>query len=348
MKRMISSLLRWANRPKVQYLTKRLVLVVTVVAALVCGWTGVTRYGSASMPGVHTKFDDWLFAATLALASLGMAYISRKFCLRLLQGTLGLALRLLAFPVIYIRDQAVWFYFAITGGGAALGLYKLASSPIVSDLYLYLGLGCFAAVVAGLLYHLVRHRWAERIAVVAVLPLLAGGVYLLTAPTPKEDSYNQVMAMKTTEEGKKDLVMQAKLLDMSLNASAQEYGRSRLRQLVFGEPQVDLAARAYFHKAVALLQMPNKGKEAFEEVTKSLALNPGNMYSGLTPDEVALWKNDSDQARRLLEKLIRSGQDGGKGRPNQPGNPGEKGPPQPDRRDPSRQPGTGRSPNNIL
>jgi hypothetical protein len=342
MKRLKLSFPAWADKPGVKRVTKHLVLVVTAVSSIICAYMAAAMWG---FRGATTGFDDWLFGSSLVIAALGLVYLGRKLSLSLMHGTFSLILRLLAFPVIYVRDQMVWFYFAITGGGMVVGLYKLASAPIVSDLYLYLGLGCFAAFVAGLLFHLVRHRLAEVMAVAAVLPLLAGGIYLLVAPTPKEDSYNQVMEMKTTEEGKKDLAAQAKLLDASLNNSAQEYGRSRLSQLVFGEPTVDLAARAYFHKAVVLVQVPNKGKEAFDEVTKSLALNPGNMYSGLTLDEVALWKNDSDQARRLL---IRSGQDGGKGRPNQPGNPGEKGPPQPDRRDPSRQPGSGRSPNNIL
>jgi hypothetical protein len=345
MKRLKLSFPRWADTPGLKRVTKHLVLVVTSVSAIICAYMSAAMWG---LRGATTGFDDWLFGSSLVITAMGLAYVGRKLSLSLMHGILSLSLRLLAFPVVYVRDQSLWFYFAITGGGMVVGLYKLASAPIVPNLYLYLALGCAAPFVAGLLYHLVRHRLAEVMAVSAVLPLLAGGIYLLVAPTPKEDSYNQVMQMKTTEEGKKDLPTQAKLLDVFLNASAQDYGRSRLSQLVLGEPSLDLAARAYFHKAVVLVQMPNKGKEAFDEVSKSLALNPGNMYSGLTADEAALWKNDSDQARRLLEKLIRSGQDGGKGRPNQPGNPGEKGPPQPDRRDPSRQPGSGRSPNNIL
>lgn len=195
-----------------------------------------------------------------------------------------------------------------------------------------------------------RQRWAEALAVVAVLPLLALGIYLLSFNSAQLELYNQAVQSKQTEAGQKDLPAQTKLLEASLAAHEQAEQRNRVRRLVFGEPALDIAARSYFHKAIVLVQTPNKGKEAFEATRLSLTLNPGNMYSGLTPDEMALWKNDSDQARRLLEKLIRSGQDGGRGKANQPGRPGEQGQEPGDRRDPGKEPkpGSGRQPNNIL
>lgn len=219
------------------------------------------------------------------------------------------------------------------------GLARLLGFPVV-----YFRQHVFVGV-----YHLLHHRWASHFGLAVAVLLVAAGVGLLRTNTQQFAAYDRAMIANAQQ----DWDQQNKLLDASLNGYERDRRQGPLAKLLFPAPSAEVAALAHFHKANGFLQMPGKGKEAYIELCKSLMRNPGNRYIGLTPADAASREDNARHAQRNIEKLMRSGQDGGAGRPNgkqgqgqpQQGNKGK----QPSR-DPGKepQPGNGRQPRDVL
>lgn len=281
---------------------------------------------------------------------LGRGYVTARGAVLGAGAAVGLALlgglaRLLAFPVIYVRDKAWQSYFALVAAVLAYALLTLSVSQ-GSTFTLILLAGSVVAAVAGGLYHLLRHRWAGAIGLTIAALMIVVGVVLLKHDAPQVSFHNAAMEANAAHEW----AAQNQLLEGSLAAYERDLRRNQLWQLIFPHPPSDVAALAHFHKANGLLQTPGKGKDAYSELCKSLMRNPGNRYIGLTAEEAAKREDDARHAQRNLEKLIRSGQDGGKGQPNGKQGQGD-GKPQPgQKRDPGKepQPSSGRAPRNSL
>jgi hypothetical protein len=277
------------------------------------------------------------------LGGVGFA-LSRKLLGAATASVLGGLARVLAFPVIYIKEQYWACYFGVFAVALAYALYTLVTNAGTTFTLLLLT-GSGVAVLAGAVYHLVRHQWAGWMALSASAVMIALGVGLLHGTSDHVASYNGAMAANAEHQWE----LQNKLLDRSISSYEGELRANQLWKLVFPEPDCAVAARAHFHKANGLLQSPNKGKEAYLELCKSLMRNSGNRYFGLTVEQAARREDDARHAQRNLEKLIRTGQDGGAGQPNGKQGQGQGEKPGP-KRDPGKepQPSSGREPRNSL
>lgn len=299
-------------------------------------------YGFAAYMGQDVQLWQWVVAGLGFCLSLGFAV--RHVLKRLAAGGAGLLIDQLRFPMAQVRDQ-VWGAAAVlSGAGLLYVLYQLAVSRAGQLEFVILGVALTVLVVSGLV-KLLTHRLAGVLSIGVGLVLLASGILLLHQRSQQVDAYNR--AMDAIQEG--DYANELKHLDESLAAYERDRMRSQLARLVMPEPPSYLAARAHFHKGNLYAQTPNKGRQAYEELAKSLAINPGNHIIGLTAQDAVIFELDARRAQRNLEKLIKSGQSGGQGMPHgkqgqgQQQQPGEK-------RDPGRDPapGAGRMPRNIL
>jgi hypothetical protein len=339
----------WRN-PKARAYSpdSRLGTLVTLTGLAVAGVAAVSGYNAVErlIAGDGSKLVVGALAGAL-LVGLGVA--GRRWLSSLGGGFVAVVAGLLGFPVTFIRQQWWWVYFGVTGGACAFACYQL-SGQVSGNLYQNVLYVSGALLAAGLVYHLHRHKWGDAIALLLLVPLAPVGVYLLTFNTAQVEKYNEFIALKQDSEGRKDLEGHVKLLEASQQAFERERQRGQLYKLIFGEPPTALAARVEFQRGNAFAQMPNKGKETHEAYEKSLGLNPGHMFNGLADSERSLRYDDALNVQRNLEKIIRTGQDGGRGTPNQPGQPGQQGQQPQDKRDPGRQPrpGSGRHPDNIL
>lgn len=218
------------------------------------------------------------------------------------------------------------------------GLARLLGFPVV-----YFRQRVFVGV-----YHLLHHRWASHFGLGVAVLLVAAGVALLNTNTQQIAAYDRAMIANAQQ----DWEQQNTLLDASLNGYERDRRQGPLATLLFPTPSAEVAALAHFHKANGFLQLPGKGKEAYIELCKSLIRNPGNRYIGLTPEDAARREDNARHTQRNIEKLMRSGQDGGAGRPN--GKQGQGQPQQGKGKQPSRdpgkepQPGNGRQPRDVL
>ena len=186
------------------------------------------------------------FAGLVQRCQWVFATLIRLLVVRPAGASINLLVRGLALPVIFISEQSLWVYFGGCATAVGVALYQLMTLPATAPVqgYLWLLAAGSVAGVAGLLYHLVRHRFAEILALVVFAPVLAAGIYLVTFTSPAVESYNQAMLLKQTETGSKDLPAQLKLFDASLAAYEQDEQHGRLYRMVFGDAQIDIAARA--------------------------------------------------------------------------------------------------------
>jgi hypothetical protein len=242
----------------------------------------------------------------------------------------------------------VWpTYFGVSAATIAATLTAFYFN-VGNNLTLALLVVALTAATAGALYHVIQNRFSGYIGLGVAAAMIATGVALLRFDAPQTAAYN--VAMQANAEHSWDA--QNKLLDASVGGYERELRRGQLWDLLFPSPRTDLAALAHFHKANGLLQTPGKGKEAYIEYCKSLYRNPGNRYIGLKPEDAARRHDNALHTQRNIEKLMRSGQDGGAGQPN--GKQGQGKPQDGKGKQPSRDPGkepqpsNGRHPRDVL
>jgi len=324
-------------------LTVRRAKVVALVAlaasmgALLLAGTGLVLCGSLVLLW-------WLLGLASAAVVASTLSLKRGWLGATVSGALGRLASLLAFPVVYVREQFWTSYFSVCGVALLYAVIVLATNH-ATGITLWALAGGGLAVITGGVYHLMQHRFAGALALGIAVLMVLGGCALMLYRSEDVQSYNAAMAANNDHQWES----QNKLLEQSLSAYEGNLKRNQLWQLILPEPQVKGAALAHFHKANGLLQSPNKGKEAYLELCKSLARNPGNRYTGLDPDQAARREDDARHAQRNLEKLMTSGQDGGAGQPN--GKQGQgKGQQPGQQRDPGKepQPSSGREPRNSL
>jgi hypothetical protein len=275
----------------------------------------------------------------------GTTLVLRKHVPAIGRAVLAALAHLLGFPVMYVRDNIWPVYFSTVAAGLAysLGAFWFNAGGTVT--VWVLGASLFGAAAGGL-YHLLRHKWAGYIGLGIASAMILLGAALLYSDSQQVAAYNYGMQANAVH----DWEAQNKLLEASVSGYERARRQNQLWELLFPTPQTDLAALAHFHKANGLLQSPSKGKEAYNELCKSLMRNPGNRYIGLTPEEAAVREDNARHAQRNIEKLMRTGQDGGAGQPN-----GKQGQGQPQQgkqpsRDPGKepQPSSGRHPRDVL
>jgi tetratricopeptide (TPR) repeat protein len=254
--------------------------------------------------------------------------MNRKLTLpqRVVGGAVGLLLALVGWHVDLVKRQYWWLLFTLLGGVGVWAGYSIHSGT-GSPFHLYvLAIAC-GGIMTALAVLIAHQKWAAYGAMACGATLMAGALWLLTYQSAQLTAYNKAMVALDQH----DLPALVKLLDESSAAFQAESKRSPLLQLLLPAPRKDIEARAHFHKGVALVQM-KKGKEAVAEFWKSLRVNPGNRYIGLSSEEAALWYDDALQAKANIEKLYKSGQANGqaKGKGNPSQRPSEKRDPQDD------------------
>jgi hypothetical protein len=322
-----------------------LTTALAAVAAVVAAGESVF-YGMKVFTADGDAFDRLILGSSLAVLATGLVYLTRQPLLAVGR-RLGAAMAGgLEFRMLYVPEHVWWLLLALAVSGSAFGLYKLSLGE-AANWHLYLTAASLTVLAAGAVVQLVQHRWAGIISLAVGVVLMAAGALLLTAKSAQIDSYNQ--AMQTHKSEKRELAVEQKLLEQSLQNYLSNQQRSQLSRLVFPDAPSFLTARTFFHRSNLFAQTPGKGKQAYEEICRSLMFNSGNRYFGLTVEQQDVYELDARRAQRNLEKLIRSGQAGGAGMPNgkqgqgqgqQPGEP----------RDPGREPnpGSGRMPRNTL
>lgn len=121
-----------------------------------------------------------------------------------------------------------------------------------------------------------RNRWLGLGSLLGALMML-GGLYLATWTNVPVDSFNA--GLQAYEAG--DMKGAVKLFDQSLatykTAAANE---TALHDFFYPAPDRNVAARASFQKAKALLQL-KQGPAALQAFKESLMLNPGNDYNDM-------------------------------------------------------------------
>lgn len=295
--------------------------------------------------GADTNTNLLLHAA--GWAALGSGIVFRKHVPGFVRGVLGAVAHVLGFPVVYVRENLWPTYFTVTSITlvGTLGAFYLNLGNSFTLVLLAVAL---AAAAAGVLYHVIQSRFAGYIGLAFAAAMVATGVVLLQSDAQQTAAYNVAMQANAVH----DWDAQNKLLEASIGGYERSLRNGQLAELLFPTPQTDLAALAHFHKANGLLQTPGKGKEAYIEYCKSLYRNPGNRYLGLSPEEAARRYDNALHTQRNIEKLMRSGQDGGAGQPN--GKQGQGKPQDGKGKQPSRDPGkepqpsNGRHPRDVL
>lgn len=254
--------------------------------------------------------------------------MNRKLTLpqRVVGGAVGVLLSLVGWHVDQIRRHHWWLLFTLLGGvgfWAGYGLHT-GSGNLLHLYALAIASGGILTALAVLIAH---QKWAAYGCMAAGLVFACTALWLLTYQSAQLTAYNKAMVALDQH----DLPALVKLLDESSAAYQAESKRSPLLQLLLPAARKEIESRAHFHKGVALVQM-KKGKEAVAEFWKSLRVNPGNRYIGLTSEEAALWYDDALQAKANIEKLYKSGQANGqaKGKGNPSQRPSEKRDPQDD------------------
>ncbi len=329
----------------------RLLGVIALVAAFCYGAISLQHVLAHAQSGDNITAHLVVIGISTAILMCGLLLALQATIKRLGGWLLSLVVAALGFPVTYIRTKIWWVFFALTASVFVYSIVALSGASInQAGLYQNMLFLSGAFLLVGGAYQLHRYKWGDILTMLILLPLLPFGIHLLSYTTPQVQEFNAWVDMKNDSQGKKDLEGQMRHLESSIESGEQERLRGPLWRLIYPEPPIALSARAQFQKANVFVQMPNKGKEAFKGYQASGKLNPGHMYSGISAEEAARLADYARDNRRNLEKLIRSGQDGGMGTPNQPGQPGQQGQQQQEQRDKGRQPqpGSGRYPDNIL
>lgn len=118
-----------------------------------------------------------------------------------------------------------------------------------------------------------RNRWLSTLAVMGAL-MLAGSMYLATWTNAPVENFNA--GLQAYEAG--DMKTAVQLFDKSLAAyKTAETNQNALHDFFYPAPDRNVAARASFQKAKALLQL-KQGPAALAAFKESLLLNPGNGY----------------------------------------------------------------------
>lgn len=323
---------------------------VTAGGALLLALAGSVLVYHAGLLALGLLGSDWssrLLLHALLWAVLGVALVWRRRVPPFARGVLRLVASLLGFPVMYVRDN-VWPTFFTVAGLTIVGTLGAFYFNVGNSVLLTLLAMALTATIGGVLYHVVQHRFAGYIGLGVAAAMIATGVFLLRFDAPQTAAYNVAMQANAVHNWD----AQNKLLEASIGGYERGLRSGQLSELLFPTPQTDLAALAHFHKANGLLQTPGKGKEAYMEYCKSLFRNPGNRYIGLSPEDAARRFDNALHTQRNIEKLMRSGQDGGAGQPN--GKQGQGKPQDGKGKQPSRDPGkepqpsNGRHPRDVL
>lgn len=322
------------------------VYIVLMAAAAVTAALQSATYGLKVFTATGDSVDGVVLICWLTALAASLGYLARRPLAAAARGIGRTMASQLEFRMILVHEHFWWVLLALSGSGAAFGLYKLSLSQ-AATWHLYLTAASLAALAVGAVVHLIQHRWAGVISLAVGICLIAAGALMLTMKSAQIDSYNQAMQVHNSDQ--RELAVEQKLLEQSLQHFQSNQQSSQMWRLIFPEPTHFLTARTFFHRSNLLAQTPGKGKHAYEELCKSLMLNPGNHYFGLSIEERDAYELDARRAQRNLEKLIRSGAAGGAGMPN--GKQGQGQGQQPgEQRDPGREPspGSGRMPRNTL
>lgn len=322
----------------------RKVVLFAFWAATACAVGLAAWSGYHVVAGMAETELVWLFYCSLAAVAAAVGYTLRSRLKVVARLAATAAVGTMAFPVYFLRENFWPVVFASGGAGFLYGLYQILQNQTAPWLLYLTGISA-AALAAGSVVHLLRFRWATIACSIVGAMLIACGLLLLSCESEQVSHYNNAMQAREEENPQQ----QQKALEASQAAYGRRLQSNQLVKTFMPEPQRYLSARAFFHESNVLVTMPNKGKQAYDALTRSLTLNPGNRTAGLTADEAVRDEVDARQAQRNLVKLIRSGQAGSAGTPH--GKQGQGEPQQPgDKRDPGRepQPGAGRMPRNTL
>lgn len=166
-----------------------------------------------------------------------------------------------------------------------------------------------------------RNRWLGVGSLIGALMLL-GGLHLATYTNVQVDSFNA--GLQAYEDGQMEQAN--KFFDQSLaaykSAAATE---NAVHDFFYPAPDRNVAARASFQKAKALLQL-KQGPAALQAFKESLMLNPGNGYDNMLLSRAQEMEAEARYTQYDLELLFKNNpamaQQEGKGKGKGKGQPG--------------------------